>query len=74
MGKVPKWAFSLSLKSFSKAEPLNQSYCKQESNILCKHQSLNKEKDKTVGKSLNGNSRITHPYIIFSVSMTGQKV
>lgn len=54
MGKGLKWAFSLSLKSFCKAGPLNQSYCKQESNLSCKNQSLNKEKDKTVGKSLNG--------------------
>lgn len=74
MGKVLKRAFSLKLKSFCKAGPLNQSYSKQESNLLRKNQSLNKEKDKTVGKSLNGNFRITYPDTITSVRVTGQKV
>lgn len=61
MGRVSMWAISLSFKSFCKAGPLNQSYCKQESNLLTR------KKIKPVVKALNGNSRITHPYIIPSV-------
>lgn len=52
----------IKFRSFCKAGPLNQSFCKQESNLLCKKQSLNMEEDKTVGKSLNDNSRISLHY------------